>query len=162
MLDILLYMVLYQLDEIIIFLVVTVTMKSRKLGQEEGRVIKLFSGLLMVTLSVVMIVNPAMMNNIGTTLLVFALALIMTLIILLLTSVILPKFGIYIGHVKEPEAAKEPRDAKKSQKTEEPEPAKESQDVNESQKEQEPEPAQESQDVNESREAQEPEEKSDK
>lgn len=158
----LLYMVLYQLDEIIIFLVVTVTMKSRKLGQEEGRVIKLFSGLLMVTLSVVMIVNPAMMNNIGTTLLVFALALIMTLIILLLTSVILPKFGIYIGHVKEPEAAKEPRDAKKSQKTEEPEPAKESQDVNESQKEQEPEPAQESQDVNESREAQEPEEKSDK
>ncbi len=99
----LLYMVLYQLDEIIIFLVVTITMKSRKMGQEEGRVMKLFSGLLMVTLSIVMIVNPSIMNNLGTTLLVFALALIMTLIILLLTGVILPKFGIYIGHVKDPE-----------------------------------------------------------
>ncbi len=127
-------MVLYQLDEIIIFIVVTITMKSRKLGQEEGRVMKLFSGLLMVTLSIVMIVNPAIMNNISTTLLVFALALIMTLIILLLTSVILPKFGIYIGHVKEPEPAKEPQDAKESPKAEETEPVKELQAENESQK----------------------------
>ncbi len=99
----LLYMVLYQLDEIIIFLIVTITMKSKKMGQEEGRVMKLFSGLLMVTLSIVMIINPSIMNNLGTTLLVFALALIMTLIILLITGVILPKFGIYIGHVKDPE-----------------------------------------------------------
>ncbi len=117
----LLYMVLYQLDEIIIFLVVTITMKSRKVGQEEGRIMKLFSGLLMVTLSIVMIVNPAIMNNLSTTLLVFALALILTLIILLLTSVILPKFGIYIGHVKEPEPAKAPKHAEESQKAEEPE-----------------------------------------
>lgn len=130
----LLYMVLYQLDEIIIFIVVTITMKSRKLGQEEGRVMKLFSGLLMVTLSIVMIVNPAIMNNISTTLLVFALALIMTLIILLLTSVILPKFGIYIGHVKEPEPAKEPQDAKESPKAKKTEPVKELQTENESQK----------------------------
>lgn len=96
----LLYMLLYQLDELIIFLVVVVTMKSKKMEEKHGQVLKLFSGCLMVVLSVVMIVKPALMNDLGSTLIIFGSALLFTLLILLLTTYILPKFGIYIGHMK--------------------------------------------------------------
>ena len=97
----LLYMLLYQLDELIIFLVVVITMKSKKMEEKHGQVLKLFSGCLMVTLSAVMIFNPTLMNDLKSTLIIFGSAIIATLLILLITGVILPKFGIYIGHMKE-------------------------------------------------------------
>ena len=96
----LLYMLLYQLDEILIFLVVVVTMKSKRMEEKHGQILKLFSGCLMVVLSLVMIIKPALMNELSSTLIIFGSAIGITLLILLLTSVILPKFGIYIGHVK--------------------------------------------------------------
>ncbi len=96
----LLYMLLYQLDELIIFLVVVVTMKSKRMEEKHGQVLKLFSGCLMVALSIVMIVKPALMNELSSTLIIFGAAIAATLVILLFTAVILPKFGIYIGHVK--------------------------------------------------------------
>ncbi len=99
-LHLLLYMVLYQFDELIIFLVVVVTMKSKRMEEKHGQVLKLFSGCLMVALSIVMIVKPALMNELGSTLIIFGAAIAATLLILLFTAVILPKFGIYIGHVK--------------------------------------------------------------
>lgn len=95
-----LYMVIYQLDELIIFLAAVFTMKSTRMEEKHGRILKLFSGVLMVTLSIVMIVRPEIMNRIGTTLLIFLLAVLATGAILLLTSVILPKFGVYVGHKK--------------------------------------------------------------
>ncbi len=96
----LLYMLLYQLDELIIFLAVVVTMKSKRMEEKHGQVLKLFSGCLMVALSIVMIVKPALMNELGSTLLIFGAAIAATLLILLVTAVILPKFGVYIGHMK--------------------------------------------------------------
>ena len=99
-LHLLLYMLLYQIDELIIFLVVVVTMKSKRMEEKHGQVLKLFSGCLMVALSIVMIAKPALMNELSSTLIVFGAAVAVTLLILLLTAVILPKFGIYIGHVK--------------------------------------------------------------
>ena len=101
-LHLLLYMLLYQLDELIIFLVVVITMKSKKMEEKHGQVLKLFSGCLMVVLSAVMIFKPALMNDLKSTLIIFGSAILATLLILLLTSVILPKFGIYIGHMKDP------------------------------------------------------------
>ena len=95
------YMILYQLDEIIIFLVVVITMKSKKMEEKHGQMLKLFSGCLMVVLSAVMIIKPALMNQLGTTLIIFGGSFLVTLIILLLTSKILPKHGIYIGHMKD-------------------------------------------------------------
>ena len=100
-LHLLLYMLLYQLDEIIIFLVVVVTMKSKRMEEKHGQVLKLFSGCLMIVLSAVMIISPALMNSLSSTLIIFGAAFGATLLILLITSVILPKFGIYIGHMKE-------------------------------------------------------------
>ena len=99
-LHLLLYMLLYQIDELIIFLVVVVTMKSKRMEEKHGQVLKLFSGCLMVALSIVMIAKPALMNELSSTLIVFGAAVAVTLLILLLTALILPKFGIYIGHVK--------------------------------------------------------------
>ncbi len=100
-LHLLLYMLLYQLDEIIIFLAVVVTMKSKKMEEKHGQILKLFSGCLMVVLSAVMIISPALMNDLSSTLIIFGAAFAATLLILLFTGVILPKFGIYIGHNKE-------------------------------------------------------------
>lgn len=94
------YMILYQLDEMIIFLVVVFTMKSKRMEEKHGQMLKLFSGCLMVVLSAVMIIKPALMNELGTTLIIFGGAFLVTLLILLITSKILPKFGIYIGHMK--------------------------------------------------------------
>ena len=99
-LHLLLYMLLYQLDELIIFLVVVVTMKSKRMEEKHGQVLKLFSGCLMVVLSAVMIVDPALMNELSSTLIIFGVAIAVTLLILLVTAKILPKFGIYIGHMK--------------------------------------------------------------
>ena len=96
----LLYMLLYQLDELIIFLVVVITMKSKKMEEKHGQMLKLFSGCLMVVLSVVMIVKPALMNELSTTLIIFGSSFLATLIILYLTTKVLPKHGIYIGHMK--------------------------------------------------------------
>ena len=107
-LHLLLYMLLYQLDELIIFLVVVITMKSKKMEEKHGQVLKLFSGCLMVVLSAVMIFKPALMNDLKSTLIIFGSAILATLLILLITSVILPKFGIYIGHMKDEN--RDPRD----------------------------------------------------
>lgn len=98
LLQLLLYMVLYQLDEMVIFIIAVITMKSKRMEEKHGQVLKLFSGVLMVVLSAVMLIRPELMNGLLPTLLVFALALVITVLILLLTAVILPKFGIYIGH----------------------------------------------------------------
>ena len=99
-LHLLLYMLLYQLDELIIFLAVVVTMKSKRMEEKHGQVLKLFSDCLMVVLSAVMIIEPALMNELSSTLIIFGAAIAVTLLILLVTAKILPKFGIYIGHMK--------------------------------------------------------------
>ncbi len=95
-----LYMVLYQLDELIIFGVVVTRMKSSRMEEKHGQTLKLFSGCLMVVLSLVMIINPALMNNLGMTLVVFGAAVFLTAVIYLLADKVLPKRGIYIGHNK--------------------------------------------------------------
>lgn len=93
----LLYMLIYQLDEMIIFVGSVATLKSGRLEEKGGRILKLISGMLMLTLSVVMLIKPDLMNDIGTSLLVFAVAFLTTLVILIVHRSILPKAGIYIG-----------------------------------------------------------------
>ena len=92
-----LYMVIYQLDELIIFGVAVATMKSSKMQEKHGQILKLFSGALMVILSLVMLIDPALMNSLSNTLLIFVGAIIVTLLISLVIDVLLPKKGIYIG-----------------------------------------------------------------
>lgn len=91
------YMVIYQLDELGIFLAAVITLKSSRLEEKQGRILKLIGGMLMLTLAVVMLVNPAWMNNLGMSLAVFGIALGLAGLVLLVHRWVLPKFGIHIG-----------------------------------------------------------------
>jgi len=101
----LLYMVIYQLDEIGIFLVAVFTLKASRLEEKHGRILKLIGGVLMLTLAVVMIFKPDLMNKLSSALIIFAIAFGLTSLILLLHRRILPHFGIWIGS-EEPKTKK--------------------------------------------------------
>jgi thiol-disulfide isomerase/thioredoxin len=92
-----LYMVIYQIDEIAIFMAAVVSLRASKLEEKHGRILKLISGTLMLTLAIVMLVNPSLMNRVTTSLLVFAVAFGAALLVLLVHRVILPRFGVTIG-----------------------------------------------------------------
>ena len=59
----LLYMVIYQIDELAIFMAAVATMRATKLEEKHGRILKLFSGMLMLILAATMLVNPKLMND---------------------------------------------------------------------------------------------------
>jgi len=93
----LLYLVIYQLDELGIFFVAVFTLKTSKMEEKHGRILKLIGGVLMLTLAIVMLVNPAVMSDIGKSLIVFVIAFGVTLLILLVHRVIFPRLGLHIG-----------------------------------------------------------------
>ncbi|MCP4386295.1 MAG: hypothetical protein GY798_33620 [Hyphomicrobiales bacterium] len=96
----LLYLVIYQLDELAIFLAAVFTLRANRFQEAQGRVLKLIGGVLMLTLAMVMIVDPALMNRIGTTFFIFMAAFAATGLLILVHRVILPRFGIWIGSEK--------------------------------------------------------------
>ncbi len=93
----LVYLLVYQADELVIFFASVVTLKASKLEEKHGRVLKLFGGLLMLALAIVMLVDPNLMNQLSSVLIIFGLAVGVTLLILLVHRVILPRFGVHIG-----------------------------------------------------------------
>lgn len=93
----LVYMIIYQLDELGIFLVAVFSLKSSKIEEKHGRILKLIGGVLMLTLAVVMLVKPSIMSDIGQSLIVFGIAFAATVLILIIHRLILPKFGVRIG-----------------------------------------------------------------
>ena len=99
----LIYMVIYQLVEIVTFIPAAMSLKSQRFEEKSGRVLKLIGGVLMLTLSIVMLINPAIMNEISTTFLVFLAALGATGLVLLLHKKVLPSLGVYIGSDQKPQ-----------------------------------------------------------
>lgn len=93
----LLYMLIYQLDELVIFFSAIVTLKVSRMEEKQGRLLKLVGGMLMLTLSIVMLVNPSLMNNLTSSLAIFGLSILATIFVLLLHRVVLPMLGIRIG-----------------------------------------------------------------
>jgi cytochrome c biogenesis protein CcdA len=91
------YMLVYQLDEMVIFFTAVFTLKSNKMEEKHGRILKLIGGILMLTLAVVMLVKPSLMSDLNQSLIIFGIAFAVTLLVLLIHRVILPKFGIYLG-----------------------------------------------------------------
>lgn len=98
----LLYMVVYNLIALGIFIVAVFTLKSGKMEEKHGRILKLIGGVLMVTLAAVMVINPNLMSDLRDSLIVFGIAVLVGCVLLLLHRVILPKFGIYIGSETKP------------------------------------------------------------
>ena len=93
----LLYMAIYQLDEMVLFFSAVVTLKSTRLEEKHGRLLKLVGGMLMLTLSVIMLINPALLNSLSSSLIVFGCAFIATIFVVIVHRKILPRFGIWIG-----------------------------------------------------------------
>ena len=98
----LLYLVIYQIDELVIFFTAVFTLKASRLEEKQGRILKLIGGTLMLTLAGVMVINPALMNNLSSSLLIFGIAFAAAGLVLLLHRRILPAFGIWIGSEKQP------------------------------------------------------------
>jgi hypothetical protein len=92
-----LYMFIYQLDEMVIFGTVVFTLKASKMEEKHGRILKLIGGTLMLTLALVMLINPRIMNDLASSLIIFGVAFAAALLILLVHRKILPRFGIHIG-----------------------------------------------------------------
>ncbi len=92
-----LYMVIYQIDELVIFFVAVFTLKASRLEEKHGRILKLIGGMLMLTLAGVMIINPTLLNNLSSALIIFGIAFGATILVLVLHRRILPAFGIWIG-----------------------------------------------------------------
>jgi NADH:ubiquinone oxidoreductase subunit 6 (subunit J) len=83
-----------------IFLVSVFTLRKSKMEEKYGRILKLLGGVLMLTLAIVMLVDPTIMNEIGRSLWVFGAAFGVTALVLLVHRVILPKFNITEGSEK--------------------------------------------------------------
>ncbi len=93
----LLYMFIYQIDELAIFLSVVLTLKTSRIEEKQGRILKLIGGMLMLTLAVVMLVNPSLMNNLSSSLIVFGIAFSAAMLVLVVHRWLLPRFGISFG-----------------------------------------------------------------
>jgi hypothetical protein len=93
----LVYMLIYQLDEMIIFVPAVLTLRSSKFEEKQGRLLKLIGGVLMLSLAIVLLVDPGWMHELVNVLILFGISLGATALILLLHRVILPLFGVEIG-----------------------------------------------------------------
>lgn len=91
------YLLIYQLDEMGIFLVAVFSMRASRLEEKHGRILKLVGGMLMLALSGVMLINPDIMNDLNGSLVVFGITFVATILVLILHRIVLPKFGIRIG-----------------------------------------------------------------
>lgn len=93
----LLYMLIYQLDEMVIFFASVATLKTSRMEEKHGRILKLISGMLMLTLSLVMLINPALLSELSSSLVIFGIAFLATLAVFVIHRYLLPKLGISIG-----------------------------------------------------------------
>lgn len=77
----LLYLLVYMSDEIIIFASVVISLQSIKLKQEQGRFLKLISGVTIATLGMIMLIHPQWMNELASASVIFLLSLTSSLVI---------------------------------------------------------------------------------
>lgn len=82
------YMLIYQLDEMIIFITVVITLRIGRFEEKQGRALKLFGGVLMCTLAGVLIIKPELLDDIFSSVMVFLSACAGSLIISLITHTI--------------------------------------------------------------------------
>jgi hypothetical protein len=93
-----LYLLVYLLDELLVFGAVLATLRMARVEERHGRILKLVSGIVMLTLAATLIIAPATLNSLTGTLAVFGAALGATLAILLLHRRVLPRLGVHIGN----------------------------------------------------------------
>ena len=57
------YMIPFLLDELVVFAIAVFTMRSMKLQEKHGELLKLFAGVTMLVLAAVMVIDPTLMEN---------------------------------------------------------------------------------------------------
>lgn len=92
-----LYLLMYVLDELLVFISAVVTLRATRLEEKQGRVLKLVGGIVMLTLAMVLLVDPTLMDSIVNSMVVFGVAFVIALAILVVHRKILPRWGIVIG-----------------------------------------------------------------
>lgn len=92
------YMLIYQLDELVIFIVVVFTLRIGRFQEREGRILKLFGGTLMCTLAAVLLLRPKLLETLSASLFVFALAIAFAAGILAIHRWLLPAITLLLGH----------------------------------------------------------------
>lgn len=80
----LLYMLVFLLDEVVVFSAAVITLRAARLQEHHGRLLKLVSGVVMLTLAGVMLVAPELLESVTGTLVVFGAAAAATTTIALL------------------------------------------------------------------------------
>lgn len=86
----LVYMVIYQLDELAIFLTAVLTLRATRLQEKQGRILKLGGGMLMLALAAVMIIDPEIMSTVTGSVAVFAGAMAVSTLVVLVHKLVRP------------------------------------------------------------------------
>lgn len=81
-----LYLLVYLLDELTVFAVAVATLRVGRFEERHGRLLKLIGGTVMLALALVLLWNPAVMNQLGDSLLVFGAAMASALLIHVIAS----------------------------------------------------------------------------
>jgi hypothetical protein len=81
-----LYNIVYVIPLIAIVLIFTVTLGTKKLTEWQGRILKLVSGLMMFLLGLILVIKPALLNNVFIAVGVLVISLILAGIIIVLTK----------------------------------------------------------------------------
>jgi uncharacterized membrane protein HdeD (DUF308 family) len=79
-----LYLLVFLLDELVIFGIAVVTLRSAKLQERHGRALQLASGMLMVALAVTMLFAPHLLESLSGTTIVFGIAALLVAAVLAL------------------------------------------------------------------------------
>lgn len=93
----LLYLFIYLAIELVIFIIALTTLRVDRFEEKHGRVLKLVGGVIMLALALVLVIAPELMHDVSGALGVFAAALGVTLLLLVLHRYVLPKFGVHLG-----------------------------------------------------------------
>lgn len=91
------YLVIYLLDELVIFLIAVTKLRIEKFQEGQARVLKLIGGVVMIALAIVLVTDPDIMSNAGPAIGVFIGAFAVAGLIVLLHRKLLPRAGIVLG-----------------------------------------------------------------
>ncbi|MEM5871320.1 MAG: glutaredoxin domain-containing protein [Candidatus Aenigmatarchaeota archaeon] len=80
------YNIIYVIPLLAIVLMFTLTLGAKKLTEYQGQVLKLISGLMMLCLGLVLLINPSLLNNVFLSFGLLAIALVSSWIIILITN----------------------------------------------------------------------------
>jgi glutaredoxin len=98
-----LYMLVYLMDELVIFGTAVYTLRMSRMQETHGRALKLVGGMVMLALALTLLLDPGRMNSIGGSLAVFGAAFGATLLILVVHRWALPALGLVSGGRARPE-----------------------------------------------------------